>query len=482
MFSFQNISYYQQQLTGEETTCAAAVEYYLHKINGANHLNAFVEVYAEEARARAAYLDEQRKNGQPLKKLHGVVIAIKDVICYKDHHVTAASAILKNFQSLYTATALQYLIDEEAIIIGNCNCDEFAMGSSNENSVYGNVLNALDQTKVPGGSSGGSAVAVQAGLCMLSLGSDTGGSVRQPADFCGIIGFKPGYGRISRYGLIAYASSFDQIGIFGTNIPDIALLLSVMSRQDRMDSTMDQSPVIERSAEVKKTYSFCLFNEVMEHPSLDPEIKKGIELLATKLEGEGHSIKRISFNLIDHIVPAYYVLTTAEASSNLSRYDGVRYGHRSSKPTTDLEQFYRQNRSEGFGAEVKRRIMLGTFVLSTGYYDAYFQKAQEIRRLLVNQVNEIFAEVDAILMPTVPATAFPLGQDQKDPLATYLADIFTVFANLTGIPGISLPLFSHSNNMPFGVQVMTNKQDELTLFDISAMLMQHKMRATASNI
>jgi len=473
MFVFTTISNYHHQLQSGDTSCLQAVNHFLSIIKEKAHLNAFVEVYEKEALAKAAELDAKRNAGAPLKKLHGVVIAIKDVICYKDHSVTAASAILKGFNSLYTASALQYLLDEDAIIIGNCNCDEFAMGSTNENSSYGKVLNALDETKVPGGSSGGSAVAVQAGMCMLSLGSDTGGSVRQPADFCGIVGLKPGYGRISRYGLLAYASSFDQIGIFGTYVPDVALLLSIMSQPDKMDSTMDKTgalPAFEKPEQ--KPLRFCLFRQVMEHPSLDPEIRDNINTLAEKLEAEGNTVTRLDFEWLDYIVPAYYVLTTAEASSNLSRYDGVRYGHRSEKATEDLDVFYKNNRSEGFGMEVKRRIMLGTFVLSTGYYDAYYSKAQKIRRLLTDRIADIFEEYDAILMPTVPSTAMSIGQHDKDPVEMYLADIFTVFANLTGIPGISVPLFSHSNNMPFGLQVMTNKQEELPLLHIADKLMQ----------
>lgn len=473
MFVFTTISNYHHQLQSGDTSCLQAVNHFLSIIKEKAHLNAFVEVYEKEALAKAAELDAKRNAGDPLKKLHGVVIAIKDVICYKDHSVTAASAILKGFNSLYTASALQYLLDEDAIIIGNCNCDEFAMGSTNENSSYGKVLNALDETKVPGGSSGGSAVAVQAGMCMLSLGSDTGGSVRQPADFCGIIGLKPGYGRISRYGLLAYASSFDQIGIFGTHVPDVALLLSIMSHPDKMDSTMDKTgalPAFEHPEQ--KPLRFCLFRQVMNHPSLDREIRDNINALAEKLEAEGNTVTRLDFEWLDYIVPAYYVLTTAEASSNLSRYDGVRYGHRSEKATEDLDVFYKNNRSEGFGIEVKRRIMLGTFVLSTGYYDAYYSKAQKIRRLLTDRIAEIFEEYDALLMPTVPSTAMSIGQHDKDPVEMYLADIFTVFANLTGIPGISVPLFSHSNNMPFGLQVMTNKQEELPLLHIADKLMQ----------
>jgi aspartyl-tRNA(Asn)/glutamyl-tRNA(Gln) amidotransferase subunit A len=389
--------------------------------------------------------------------------------------VTAGSHILKDFISLYTATAVQHLLDEDAIIIGTCNCDEFAMGSTNENSVYGNVLNSLDNTKVPGGSSGGSAVAVQADMCMLSLGSDTGGSVRQPADFCGIIGLKPGYGRISRFGLIAYASSFDQIGIFGKSLEDVALLLDIMSKPDEFDSTMETTPPAASFTTFnhlpRRKYRIAYFKQVMEHSSLDKEIASAITVQIKKLKEEGNSVEEIPFDLLDYIVPTYYVLTTAEASSNLSRYDGVRYGARSSTPVGDLTDFYLRNRSEGFGKEVKRRILLGTFVLSTGFYEAYFNKAQQVRKLLVDQVSLIFTRFDAIILPTVPSTAFDIGQKDKDPIAMYLADIFTVFANLTGLPAISIPLFKHSNNMPFGLQIITNKTDELTLLQLSEMLM-----------
>ena len=484
MFSFSTISSYHERLKENTATCLEAVEYYLSKIDEQKHLNAFVEVYTTEVLEKALMLDNKRKNGAPLKRLHGVVIAIKDVICYKDHRVTASSAILKDFTSLYTATALQYLLNEDAIIIGSCNCDEFAMGSTNENSVYGKVLNALDETKVPGGSSGGSAVAVQAGMCMFSLGSDTGGSVRQPADFCGIIGLKPGYGRISRYGLIAYASSFDQIGIFGKNITDISLFLTIMSQPDKLDSTM-QSEVLENAISsnsgLQKKLKFCFFKQVMEHSSLDEEIKNSINSVGNDLQQQGHVVEKIDFDLLDYIVPAYYVLTTAEASSNLSRYDGVRFGHKSNQLAEDIDSFYKHNRSEGFGMEVKRRIMLGTFVLSTGYYDAYYSKAQQIRRLLVQKLSEIFSSYDAIIMPNSPSTAMSISENDKDPIAMYLADIFTVFANLTGIPGISLPLFWHNvNNMPYGLQLMTNKGDEVTLLQISNLLMQQYKPTTAS--
>lgn len=474
MFSFSDIQQYRQDLSSQRYTCTDAVNHYLQQIQTKQHLNAFTEVYAEEALATAAQLDARRHSGEPMKQLHGVVIAIKDVLCYAGHKVTASSKILEGFTSIYTATSVQRLIAEEAIIIGACNCDEFAMGSSNENSVYGNVLNALDETRVPGGSSGGSAVAVQAGLCMTSLGSDTGGSVRQPADFCGIIGMKPTYGRISRYGLIAYASSFDQVGIFANTINDIALLLQIMSGPDEYDSTaLQETPSSFTSkAEAGKKYRLAYFNEALHHPSLDTEIREKISGLIDTLKEQGHTIEPVPFELLDYVVPAYYVLTTAEASSNLSRFDGVRYGHRTQVPVEELTDFYKHSRSEGFGKEVQNRIMLGTFVLSAGYYDAYYGKAQQVRRMLVDKTDSVFADYDAVILPTSPVTAFPIGEKSDDPIAMYLADIYTVFANLTGIPGISIPLFRHSNGMPFGLQLMTKKQDELTLLQLSGHLME----------
>jgi aspartyl-tRNA(Asn)/glutamyl-tRNA(Gln) amidotransferase subunit A len=474
MFSFSDIPAYHNALLQNNTSCAAAVDHYMQQINKLERLNAFTEVFAWEAIQQARALDEQRKNGMPLKKMHGVIVAIKDVICYKDHTVTAASKILEGFKSLYNATAVQRLLDEDAIIIGSCNCDEFAMGSSNENSVYGPVLNAWDETKVPGGSSGGSAVAVQAGMCMISLGSDTGGSVRQPADFCGIVGLKPTYGRISRHGLVAYASSFDQIGIFANSIPDIALSLQVMSGNDEYDSTALQSSpnCFPLAADPQKKYRIAYFKEALDHPALDSEIRNAILALAEKLRQEGHQVQAVDFNLIDYIVPAYYVLTTAEASSNLSRYDGVRFGYRTHTEAEELTDFYKHTRSEGFGKEVQRRIMLGTFVLSAGYYDAYYSKAQQVRRLLADRIDTVFAEFDAVMLPTSPVTAFTIGEKTDDPIAMYLADIYTVFANLTGLPGISLPLFKHSNGMPFGLQIMTAKSDELTLLQLSEQILQ----------
>lgn len=473
MFAFSSIEQYHAQLQEGKSTCLQAVQYYLNRIESSRHLNAFIEVYAEEALHLAAQVDANIKAGFPIRKLEGVIIGIKDVISHQDHGLTAASAILQPFTAVYSATAVERLLAEGAIIIGRLNCDEFAMGSTNENSAYGKVLNALDETRVPGGSSGGSAVAVQAGLCMASLGSDTGGSVRQPADFCGIIGLKPTYGRISRYGLIAYASSFDQIGIFAGSVADTSLLLEIMAGADDYDSTVSQRPVpsYSQSLATDRVFRYAYFPQALDHPGLDPEIAAAIKTELNQLKSAGQVVEPVEFDLLDYIVPAYYVLTTAEASSNLSRYDGVKFGYRSPNPVADLTDFYKETRSTGFGKEVKRRILLGTFVLSAGYYDAYFTRAQRVRQLLVNQVLEVFNKFDFILMPTSPVPAFRIGEKMKDPISMYLADIYTVMANLVGCPAISLPLFRHSNGMPFGLQVMANRFDEVSLLQVAKRLL-----------
>jgi len=474
LFEFTSIEQYHAQLKEGKVTCAEVVEYFLKRIKACEHLNAFIEVFADEALAKASLIDAKLKKGESLGKMFGVITGIKDVICYKDHKISAASGILQNFTSLYSATAVERLLDEDAIIIGRLNCDEFAMGSSNENSYYGKVLNAKDETRVPGGSSGGSAVAVQAGLCMISLGSDTGGSVRQPADFCGIVGLKPTYGRISRYGLIAYASSFDQIGIFGINVPDVALALEVMAGPDDFDSTVSHSPVPAYSSlvDTNEKFRFAFFEEAITHPGLDPEIRSSIERKIKELKEDGHTVEPVEFDLLEYLVPAYYILTTAEASSNLSRYDGVKFGYRSPNATNDLDDFYKKTRSEGFGWEVKRRIMLGTFVLSTGYYDAYFTKAQSVRKILTEKISLIFKDFDFVILPTSPVPAFKLGEKMSDPIAMYLADIYTVMANLTGCPAISIPLFAHSNELPFGLQLMSNRFNEVSLLRISGDLLR----------
>ena len=474
MFRFTNINEYQAALLAGEQTCVQAVQYYLDQIEKHQALNAYLEVYAEEAILRAKELDNKASQKQLVGKLHGVVIGIKDVLCYKDHKVSAASKILENYTAVYSATAIEKLLAEGAIIIGRQNCDEFAMGSSNENSAFGPVKNAMNTSLVPGGSSGGSAVAVQAGLCMVSLGSDTGGSVRQPADFCGVVGLKPSYGMISRYGLIAYASSFDQIGIFSTNIDDAALVLEVIGGADNFDSTVSDKPVpnfsktIETNNPPKK---IAYFKETLTHPGLDIEIKTQMEAYIKELEAKGYIVEAVDFSLLSYLVPTYYVLTTAEASSNLSRFDGIRFGHRTSQPLDDLTELYKLSRTEGFGEEVQRRILLGSFVLSAGYFDAYFTKAQQVRQKLVDLTNRLFSEYDLLISPTVPSTAFEIGKHQHSATEMFLADIYTVYANLVGIPAISIPLFKHSNGMPFGLQVMSQSFNETALLQFSKKMM-----------
>ena len=477
MFGFTTIKAFHKALQNGQTTCVEAVLFYTKAIAQNAHLNAFLEVYETEAVERAKQLDAAAANGSLTGPLHGVVVGLKDVIAHKGHILTASSKMLGNFESVYHATVTEKLLAAGAIIIGRQNCDEFAMGSSNENSAFGPVRNAADNNKVSGGSSGGSAVAVQAGLCMISLGSDTGGSVRQPADFCGVVGIKPSYGRISRYGLIAYASSFDQIGIFSTTVEDAALVLEVIAGADEYDSTVSQRPVEPYSSIIdvpEKKFKIAYFKEALYHPSLDPAMQAQILSFIQSMQATGHTVEAIDFNLLEYVVPTYYVLTTAEASSNLSRYDGVRFGHRTNKEGIDLTEMYKASRSEGFGEEVKRRILLGTFVLSEGFFDAYFTKAQQVRQLLKQRTDDIFSEYDAILSPTVPATAFNIGAKSDDPIEMFLADIYTVYPNLVGIPAVSIPLFTHPNGMPFGLQLMTRSFDEMNLLKLSAQLMELK--------
>jgi aspartyl-tRNA(Asn)/glutamyl-tRNA(Gln) amidotransferase subunit A len=475
MFCFTDIQTYHGQLKTGATTCAQAVQFYLDQIEAQKNLNAYLEVFAEEAIERAKVLDQERLDGKSMGSLHGVVIGIKDVISYKGHALSAASKMLENYTAVYSATAVERLLEAGAIIIGRQNCDEFAMGSSNENSAYGVVKNAANQSLVSGGSSGGSAVAVQANLCMVSLGSDTGGSVRQPADFCGVVGFKPSYGRISRHGLIAYASSFDQIGILSKNIADAAIVLEMIAGADAFDSTVSAQMVPAYSQAIQTVHvkkKIAYFKETLTHPGLDSEIKNQIENQIAQLKADGHTVEAIDFDLLNYIVPTYYILTTAEASSNLSRYDGIRFGHRTAENVEDLNALNTLSRTEGFGAEVQRRILLGTFVLSAGYYDAYFTKAQQVRQKLVEFTNQVFQQYDFIISPTVPTTAFKIGMQHPSATAIFLADIYTVYANLVGIPSISLPLFTHSNGMPFGLQVMSASFNELALLQFSNSFMK----------
>lgn len=453
MMHYTGLRRWQESLNNGEFSCLDAVNHYIEKIEKDTH-NAFVEIFYGEARERASVVDQKIRFGTA-GRLAGMIIGIKDNICLKGHRVSAASKILDGFESLFTATVVERLIKEDAIIIGRLNMDEFAMGSTNKTSVYGPALNPHNKAMVPGGSSGGSAAAVAAGLCHAALGSDTGGSVRQPAAFCGIYGMKPSYGRLSRYGLIAFASSLDQIGPLTTNLEDMALLLEVMAGKDPMDST-SSSHAVEPFSEAlgsERKYTIGYLTETLEHPALDPEIKQLTLDTLDHLRQAGHTVVEAHLPHLDYLTPVYYIIATAEASSNLARYDGVHFGYRSPN-ATNMDEVYTLSRTEGFGPEVKRRITLGTFVLSSGFYDAYYGKAQKARRLIVQTTNNIFEKCDFLLTPTTPGTAFPLSKVFDDPTKLYLEDIFTVMANITGIPAISIPMGQHSNGLPIGLQLM----------------------------
>ncbi|WP_215224786.1 Asp-tRNA(Asn)/Glu-tRNA(Gln) amidotransferase subunit GatA [Echinicola shivajiensis] len=474
MEKFHSFDEIKISLENKETDCKAIVNYYLKNIQTKAHLNAFVEVYEQSALEQAEKVDQKIQNGTA-GKLAGMVIGIKDVLCYADHEVNASSKILEGFQSQFTATAVQKLIDEDAIIIGRLNCDEFGMGSSNENTVHGKVLNALDEERVPGGSSGGSAVAVQTNLCTTSLGTDTGGSVRQPAAFTGIVGIKPTYSRVSRFGLIAYASSFDTIGVFSTNVKDNALVMEVIAGPDDNDSTVSRKevPAYSQQLELKKPVKVAYLKETIESEALQPEIKEHTLDVLNKLKEEGHHVEEVDFPLLEYVLPTYYILTTAEASSNLSRFDGVKYGYRTPN-AHNLESMYKLTRSEGFGEEVKRRIMLGTFVLSASYYDAYFTKAQKVRRLIKEFTEDLLNKFDYIVMPTTPSTAFKFGEHSDDPVAMYLEDLYTVQASVSGVPAISIPNGTDEKGLPIGLQVITNSFKESELYAFADYLIKIK--------
>ncbi|GAB3026095.1 Asp-tRNA(Asn)/Glu-tRNA(Gln) amidotransferase subunit GatA [Spirosoma pulveris] len=463
MTLYRNFSTVQADLRNGSLTCQQLVEQYLVRIDETSHLNVFTEVYASEARQQAEAVDQKLAAGTA-GRLAGMVIGIKDVLSYTGHGVRAGSKILENFTAQFTATAVQRLLDEDVIIIGRQNCDEFAMGSSNENSSFGPVLNAADTSRVPGGSSGGSAVAVQAGLCLASIGSDTGGSVRQPAAFCGVVGLKPTYGRISRWGLIAYASSFDCIGPIANTVDDAALLLEIMAGPDAFDSTVSSQPVSAYSQATlpDRPLRIAYLRDGVESSGVDASVRAATQAKIDALRKAGHTVDAVDISLIKYLLPTYYILTTAEASSNLSRFDGVRYGYRSlsnDTPALDLLSLYKKSRTEGFGAEVRKRILLGTFALSASYYDAYYTKAQQVRRLIRQEAEQLFEQYDFLLSPTTPTPAFRLGEKtggstSDDPLQMYLADIFTVQANVVGYPAISIPAGTDANGLPIGVQLM----------------------------
>jgi len=468
LISYKNYTEKLRLLKEGKLSLVENVQNFLSRIEERKNLNAFTFLFAEEAIQKATEVELKIAVGS-FGKLAGMVIAVKDVLAIKDKPLTCSSRILENFTSLYTATAVQKLLDEDAIIIGKTNCDEFAMGSSNENSAFGAVKNPLDETRVPGGSSGGSAVAVAANLCDVALGTDTGGSIRQPAAFCGIYGLKPTYGLVSRFGLTAFASSFDCIGPFANSVEDIALTLEVLAGQDKSDSTSINAE--------KKVYPNLLGNNKQKLKigipkeyfveGLSLEIKEQIELVIHKLKELNFSIEEVSLPHTEFAIATYYILTTAEASSNLARFDGARYGYRS-KQSSSLKEMYNASRSEGFGSEVKRRIMLGTYVLSSGYYDAYYKKAQKVRRKIKEDFVKVFSKIDVLLTPTTPTTAFKLGEKTSDPLEMYLSDIFTTSANLAGIPGINIPIGKDKNNLPMGLQLLANQFEEEKLLQLGS--------------
>ncbi len=466
----------RKDLESGKVSAVEITEYYLSNIEKGEHLNAFLSVFKEDALSKAKEVDIKIKN-KTAGKLAGMVVAVKDVLSLKDKILTCGSKILENFEALYTATCIQRLIDEDVIIIGKTNCDEFAMGSSNENSAYGPVKNPFDESRVPGGSSGGSAVAVAADMCMVSLGTDTGGSVRQPAAFCGVAGLKPTYGRISRYGLTAFASSFDTIGIYSKNISNLEIALEVMAGYDTNDSTsvnkgVHQYSNIHQSDIKEKEIKVGIIEEYVESEGLQKEIKESFDRIVSLLKSKGISIKPVQLPHSKYSIQAYYILTTAEASSNLARYDGARYGVRSENSGT-VEEMYVNSRTEGFGAEVKRRIMLGTYVLSAGYYDAYYKKAQKVRKLIKDDFEKVFEDVDFIISPTTPTTAFKIGEKTDDPLAMYLNDIFTTAANLSCSPAISIHVGKDANGLPIGLQIIGKDFDEAGVLSFADYIMRN---------
>ena len=455
-------------LSGRAKATDLARTYYdrIGQIN--ESLNIYLSLTRERALEQAARVDDAAAKGDPVGPLAGIPVGIKDVLVMRGAPSTAGSKILKGYKPPYDATVVSKLEAAGALLLGKLNCDEFAMGSSNENSAYSPVRNPVDPERVPGGSSGGSAAAVAANLAVTTLGSDTGGSIRQPASFCGVVGVLPTYGRVSRYGLIAFASSLDRVGPFAGNVRDAATVLSVIAGHDASDATSSTAPVADYAMESDKGTEGLRIGVPEEYfgEGLDPEVREQIEKGIGALENAGCSVKPISLPNTRYAIPTYYLVATAEASANLARFDGVRYGHRSPSSAT-LSEMYSHSRDEGFGAEVKRRIMLGTYALSAGYYDAYYRKAQKVRRVLAEEFLRAFADVDAIVTPTAPTPAFKLGEKSGDPLAMYLADIYTVTASLAGICGVTVSCGATKAGLPVGMQVLASHMNESTAFRVA---------------
>ena len=436
---------------------------------GGKGINSFLALSRERALAKAAKIDGLAALGDPLPVLAGVPVGIKDVLVMQGSPATAGSKILAGYYPPYDATAVAKLEAAGAVLLGKLNCDEFAMGSSNENSAYGPVRNPRGLDRVPGGSSGGSAAAVAAGFAVATLGTDTGGSIRQPAAFCGVVGVLPTYGRVSRYGLIAFASSLDRVGPVTNTVKDAAIVLKVLAGNDPLDATSSERPVDDYVAGLAKPVAGLRVGVPAEYfgGGLDPEVRAAVEKTIAQLEAAGCVITPVHLPHTKYAVPTYYVIATAEASSNLSRFDGVRYGMRSEESNT-LSAMYKKTRDEGFGAEVKRRILLGTYVLSAGYYDAYYRKAQQVRALITRDFLEAFAQVDVIVGPMTPTAAFKIGEKADDPMAMYLADIYSVAASLAGICGVSVPCGTTADGLPIGVQIMGKHFDEATVLRVGA--------------
>src|SRR6478735_4324359 len=456
-------------IASKQISASALVEQFYGKIKAEDpEIHAYLTLCQDRAFAQTKHIDGLVTKGEPLPPLAGVPIGIKDVMVTKGIRTTAGSKILGNFIPPYDCTAVARLEAGGAIVLGKMNCDEFAMGSSNENSAFGPVRNPRDKSRVPGGSSGGSAAAVAAGTAVATLGSDTGGSIRQPASFCGVVGLMPTYGRVSRYGLIAFASSLDHIGPLTKTVKDAAIVLRTIAGRDPMDSTSADNPVPDYVAELEKPVRGLKIGVAKEYlgEGLDKEIRSAIEAAIQKLARQGCEIVDVSLPHTKYAIPAYYIVATAEASSNLARFDGVRYGYRA-KDARTLSEMYRRSRDQGFGAEVKRRIMLGTYAVSAGYYDAYYLKAQRVRTLLTRDFEEAFRKVDAIVGPVSPTAAFKLGEKVDDPLAMYLADIYTVTADLAGIPGISVPCGETKEKLPIGLQILGRHFDEATILRVA---------------
>jgi aspartyl-tRNA(Asn)/glutamyl-tRNA(Gln) amidotransferase subunit A len=452
-----------------ETTATSLAEAFYAKIDKTDpEIGAYLTLSKDRALEQAARMDSLAAKGEELPPLGGVPVGIKDVMVTRGVRTTAGSKILANYIPPYDCTAVARLEAAGAVVLGKLNCDEFAMGSSNENSAWRPVHNPRDLSRVPGGSSGGSAAAVAADMAVATLGSDTGGSIRQPASFCGVVGLMPTYGRVSRYGLIAFASSLDRIGPLAKTVRDAAIVLRTIAGRDPMDSTSAEVPVPNYVAELEKPVRGLTLGVAKEYfgEGLDSEVRKLVETAIQKLAGSGCEIVPVSLPHTEYAIPTYYIVATAEASSNLARFDGVRYGYRARDART-LSEMYRRSRDHGFGAEVKRRIMLGTYALSAGYYDAYYLKAQRVRTLLVRDFEEAFKKVDAIVTPTSPTAAFKLGEKVDDPLSMYLADIFTVTADLAGIPGISVPCGETKENLPVGLQILGKHFDEATILRVA---------------